>query len=128
MFRIVFALTAAGFLFAGSTFATAEIKHSGVVLNVDPNGPTITLEEMGPWTPPDHGLGTRSIGLKPDTTVELAARSNEVDTGGWPGGFRISPLRPTDLQNGDYATVTTDTQDGRLVARSITVIRVTGTR
>lgn len=128
MFRLVFACSAAWILLGASAFAAGEAKHSGVILSIDPNGQTITLEEMGSWTPPNHGLGTRSIQLTPETTVDMATRSNDGGPGEWPGGFRAALLRTSDLRRDDYATVTTETRDGRLVARAITVVRMTAAR
>lgn len=78
---------------------------------------------MGPWTARNHARDELSIALEPSTKIDLVARSKEAGAGQWPEGFKQKPLSPSDLRTGDYVTVATDRDPGRLVARSVTVIR-----
>jgi hypothetical protein len=105
-------------------FAEAEtVKHTGVLVSVRPDQPAITLEEMGPWTGPKQGMMTRSITLTPETKVVTVTRSKQASPDGWWGAFVESPLAATSLKPGDYVTVTTETRDGRLVARTVQVLQ-----
>jgi hypothetical protein len=106
--------------------AEAEtVKHTGVLLSVRPDQSAVTPEEMGPWTGPKQGMVTRSITLTPETKVVSGTRSKQAAADGWQGAFVESPLAVTSLKPGDYVTVTTETRDGRLVARTVQVLQPT---
>jgi hypothetical protein len=97
--------------------AAGEARYSG---HIAAAGATeITLEELGPWTPGSHPI-TRVIELAPATRIERVARSTRAAQ--WPGGFEATALAARDLRAGEFATVTVEHRDGRLVARSITVV------
>lgn len=90
----------------------SPLRHSGRVAAVDPARHTLILEETGPWTPPHAGVVRRSIEAGSGTKFELATRTVASGAGGWPGGFRESTLKPSDVRPGDYATVTIE-REGR---------------
>jgi hypothetical protein len=100
-----------------------EMRHSGTIVRLSTDDRTLTLEELGPWTARSRARETLSIALEPATKVELVARSKQAATGQWPGGFKATSLTPSDLRTGDYVTVAAERDHGRLVARSVTVIR-----
>jgi hypothetical protein len=104
--------------------AAGAAKHSGVVQSVSSG--TLTIAEVGIGMGHRNQLLTLSIGVTPQTRIVLASRSDEVVAAEWPGGFREAPVALTDVRPGDYATVEVDRQNGRLVARSIVVVRPTG--
>jgi hypothetical protein len=110
----------AGVALAGAA-AAEDMKHSGTITEIAPN--RITILEMGPWAG-SAALERRSIDIDQQTTVALAERVDDTGPAGWPGGFRETPLSPSDLRVGDYVTVTTTKSEaGRLVAASISVVR-----
>jgi hypothetical protein len=96
--------------------------YAGTVADVTPDGRSMTLEVLGPW----HGPGTtpsrHRIAVPPGTPVILFERA-EVGESGWRGGFAEKPLRPADLRPGDYATVKTHREDGRLIAERVEIVR-----
>jgi hypothetical protein len=107
---------------AAAPAGSATVRHSGIVTSVDPASGTLTLQEMGPWKSPATKVTQLSIALQPTTTVGLVERSTGVGDGGWPGAYVESPLKPADLRAGDFATVSTVHDGGRLVAVSIDVV------
>ncbi len=113
---------------AGAAPEGHEQKHSGVIVDVAPEQRTITVDEMGPWTAGAPDRVTRTIAVPPSTRIELAVRSETPGADGWPGGFQESTLGLSDLRPGDFATVTTEHGDGRLVASSIAVVRPSSSR
>lgn len=117
------ALALTGLVLAATAHAGGEARHSGRIVAVEPKTGEITLEEMGPWTGPGQGLIKRSVELTSRTEVTLLARSDEAEAGEWPGAFKESPLRATELRPGDFVTVSVETRGDRLFARSIAVIR-----
>jgi hypothetical protein len=124
MSRPLVALVLTGMVLASSTaHGAAEARHSGTIARLSGNGRTITLEELGPWTAGGHARDELSIALEPSTKIELVARSKEAAADQWPGGFKETPLAPSDLRAGDYVTVAAHRNHGRLVALSVTVIR-----
>jgi len=100
--------------------AVAAEKHSGRIVDVREGA--IVLEELGAARGPEPALQKRTVALQPQTAVTLAERSDQ-GADGWPGGFRPEPLSVQDLRPGDFATVTAERADGRLVARDVTVVR-----
>jgi hypothetical protein len=105
--------------------AAEGVKHTGIVVAVEADHGAITLEELGPSTGSQPALHRRSIALTPETTVLVVTRAEQPAAGGWPGGFGESPLARSDIKTGDYVTVTTESRHGKLVARSVEVLRPT---
>jgi hypothetical protein len=104
--------------------ALAEDKRSGTILAIDPGGQSLTLEEISAGIAPGRNqILTQPISLTSDTVITLVSRAEEADSTSWPGGFTETRLAPADLRTGDYATVETAHRAGKLVARSVTVIR-----
>lgn len=112
----------AGVLAASAAHGAAETRHSGTIVGLSPNGDTVTIEELGPWTGRLQRRERLSVVLEPTTKIELVTRSAQVAGNGWPGGFKESPLAASKLHTGDFATVTVEPSHGRLVALSLIVI------
>lgn len=100
-----------------------EVRHSGRILVVAPDGSAIVLEEIRTWTGPGTGLVTRSIRLKPRTSIRLIERAAgwEDDRTSMPG-WDVETMDATSLRAGDFVTVTTD-DDRRDVAVALLVVR-----
>ncbi len=126
MIRIALALGVAGLLLVSAAHSAERSRYSGHIVNVSPNGQTITLQELGARAGTQNQVIDRALGVTPDTRLTLAARAEEDGGGDWSGGFKESPLSVTDLRVGDYATVEAEARDGRLVAVSVLVVRPTG--
>lgn len=104
--------------------AGAEIvKHSGTLADVDRDGGTIVLVEMGPWRhDPELTLITmRTIHAPSGTEFVLAYRTLDAPSG-YPGDFAEERLEPWQVYLGDFVTVDCEHRDGRLVARRIAVV------
>lgn len=97
-------------------------QHSGTIVRADAK--MITLEEIGPWSSKKPGLVRRTIELTPATKIEQVARAKQAAPGQWPGGFAETRMTASDLRPGEYATVVTGMEHGRLVAREITLVRL----
>ncbi len=128
MSRAALVCVLAGLVLAGSAVGATqtghEQKHSGVIVAVAPDAHTITMDEMGPWTGPQSKPIRRTVEFTGSTTIQLDSRSvKAAATDGWRGGFQASPLEATALHPGDFATVTTEESNGKLVAASIAVVR-----
>ena len=121
MSRIAVALLLVGLLAPGAARAAGETEYSGRIASAGAGARTITLEGFGRWTP-----GTRPtrqvIELRPTTRVEQVARATEPVPGQWLGGFKETPLAATELRAGEFATVTAERRDGKLLAVTITVV------
>jgi hypothetical protein len=63
--------------------------------------------------------------VTPETTVVAVTRAERSAGGGWLGGFSQTLLAPSDVKPGDYVTVTVECRNGKLVARSMEVLRPT---
>jgi hypothetical protein len=112
------------FLHQAAGVGAGEERYSGTVTAVGPSGRSITLKEVGIGVGRGrNSIVERPIMLKPETEVILATRAEDDETLEWPGGFKESPLAATDLRPGDYATVEAQSENGRLVAVSILVVR-----
>jgi hypothetical protein len=103
--------------------AAEETRHTGKIVAIQPDRQSFTLEEMGPWTGPQHGVIKQVVRLAPDTKVVMVTRAQASEGDAWPGGFTQSPIAPSDLRPGDYVTVEGDARKGHLVARWVTVVR-----
>ncbi len=125
MLRILLTLAVAGLWMPPLAQATEGARHTGIVVAVQADDRGITLEEMGPWTGPKHGQVRRSVVLTPETMVLAVTRAEQAAAGGWPGGFSETPLAPSQIKPGDYVTVTTESRNGKLIARSMEVLRPT---
>jgi hypothetical protein len=103
--------------------AGEELKHSGRLGQIGPDGQIVTLEEMVTWTGPGTGLTERSIAISPATSVRLIRRTDDANPDGWPGGFTAAPLSHSELRVQDWVTVQAEREGDRLVAVSIEVVR-----
>lgn len=120
MSRISIALTLIVLLTASSGWAAGMEKHTGVIVAVDEN--KITIDEMGPWYGPSTQPKRHVFQRTPATKVIVAERSKE-GSGGWPWAFSDQAAPSSDLQVGDFVTVTTEPQGARTVAREILTVR-----
>jgi hypothetical protein len=125
MLRILLTLVVAALWLSPTAQAAEGAKHTGIVVAVEADQRGITLEEIGPWTGSRQGQVRRTIALTPETTVLVVTRAGQAAAGGWPGGFSEAPLTRSDLKPGDYVTVTTESRGGKLIARSMEVLRPT---
>jgi hypothetical protein len=119
---VTLALLLAG-LAAGGSLVASEARHTGTVVAVEPDRQRIAVEEMGPWVGPKQGVVKRWIVLVLQTKVAAISRSDRPGKDGWAGDFAAVPLTADAIKPGDFVTVTTETRDGRLVARSVEVLR-----
>jgi hypothetical protein len=110
-------------LASAASLRASEAKHTGTVAAVEPDRQRIAVEEMGPWAGPKQGIVKRWIALVPETKVAAISRSDRPTKDGWRGDFAAAPLTAAAIKPGDFVTVTTETRDGRLVARSVEVLR-----
>jgi hypothetical protein len=110
-------------LAASASLAASEARHTGTVVAVEPNRQRIAVEEMGPWVGPKHGVVKHWIALVPQTRVATISRSDGPGQSGWAGDFTAAPLTAEAIKPGDFVTVTTETRDGRLIARSVEILR-----
>jgi hypothetical protein len=108
---------------ARSAPARHEVRHSGRIVDVTPDGTTLVLEEMVAWGGPGTGVVTRRIRLTPQTSMQLVKRTDqwEADRTALPGWDTV-PLDANSLRPGDFVTVTTD-DDKVGVAVSLQVVR-----
>jgi hypothetical protein len=118
----------AGLMLVGPAFAaptaTPAPKHSGEIVAVAPDGLTITLDELGPWTGRNTRSVRRTVEITKSTKIRLDSRAAlTAAAGGWPGGFQAWPLQATELHPGDFATVTGEPSNNKLIADSIAVVR-----
>jgi hypothetical protein len=103
--------------------ARAESERlSGTVLGVDVKAGTLVISEVGPWRVTDGETETArlTVHFGPATRVVRVEREDDVGPTGWPGGYAENLVSIHALRVGDFATVETDRQKGRLTAREIT--------
>jgi hypothetical protein len=100
-----------------------EVRHSGVVREVAPDGSAIVLEEMVAWNGPGTGIVHRSMRLTPRTSIQLIERTDrwDDDRTSLPG-WDSKALQAGDLRPGDFVTITAD-EDRRGVAVALEVVR-----
>jgi hypothetical protein len=103
--------------------AGEELKHSGRLAQIGPDGQVVTLEEMVTWTGPGSGLTEHSVAISTATRVRLIRRAGGANTNGWLGGFTVAPLSRSELRVGDWVTVEAEREGDRLVAASVEVVR-----
>jgi hypothetical protein len=125
MLRILLTLAVAALWMPPLAQATEDARHTGIVVAVQADHRGVTLEEIGPWTGRKHGQVRRSIAVTPETTVLVVTRADQAAAGGWPGGFSETSLAPSDIKPGDYVTITTESRKGKLIARSMEILRPT---
>lgn len=118
--RIV-AFTLMSLLATTPALAAETDAHSGILTAIDPVHRTVTLSELGPWTGPTAARTMRTLAIAPDAKIELVQRS-KTTSGGWPGGFRESPLAVTQLRPGQFATLRVVHQGGQPTVESIEVV------
>lgn len=106
---------------AAAPAVAADKKHSGLIVTVEPG--RLVLEELTAARGSEPVPVRRTIVLERETTIALAVRDDRGGEGGWRGGFRPTPLGLDDVKPGDFATVTVEPADGRLLAREVTVVR-----
>ena len=122
--RIVLALAVGGLMLVSVAHSAERARYSGTVTAISPNGQTITLRELGAGSASGGNLViNRSIALKPDTSMKLAARVEAGEAADWPGGFKEVSIAAGDLRVGDFATVEAESHDRRLQAVSVVVVR-----
>ena len=119
---VTLAILLAG-LAAAASLPASEARHTGTIVAVEPDRHRIALEEMGPWVGPKQGVVKHWIALVPETKVAAISRSDQPGKDGWAGAFAASPLTAQAIKPGDFVTVTTETRDGRLIARSVEILR-----
>lgn len=103
--------------------AREATTHSGRIVRISRDVRTVTLEEIVAWTGPETGRVKRTFGLTPSTSIRLLRRAADTDAAGWPGDFQTSPLAPSDLKPGDFATVTAERARDQVRVLSIDVVR-----
>ena len=107
-------------LVVGVTAADAQTKRSGIVVAIDVDKRTVTLEEIGVAGQRERHL----VALAPSVRVVEVERRGNADTegpGAWPGGFRETPARS--LVPGDFVTITFSDAAGVPLARAIEIVR-----
>jgi hypothetical protein len=125
MLRILLTFVAGALWLSPPAQAAEGVRHTGIVVAIEADQRAITLEEVGPWTGAKQGHVRRTIAVTPETTVVAVTRARQAAPGGWPGGFGETPLARSDIKAGDYVTVTAESRGGKLVARSLEVLRPT---
>jgi hypothetical protein len=80
------------------------------------------LSVLAPWSGPDAQPKPHVIMVPSDTPVMLFART-DIGADGWRDGYAQKALEPSDLRAGDYANVSMQRKDGRLIAEKIEVVR-----
>jgi hypothetical protein len=113
----------AGPALAQERLEPGEVRHSGRIIEVAPDGSRVLLEELVAWTGPGTGIVRRSIQLTPRTSIRLVERTDR-----WAGdrtslpGWDVEMIAARSLRPGDFVTVTTD-DDQRAVAVALQVVR-----
>lgn len=123
MLRIVLLPLLVAISLAVSAQAADEVKHSGRIVSIQADGPSITLEEIGPWDGRQAWATEVSIVVTPATEIKGVTRSSTRDPGGWRGGFMESPMVISDLRPGDFVTVSVRKHGQSVAADSIEVLR-----
>ena len=100
-------------------------RHSGSVEAIDPESGRLVLAEVGPWSAKDGKTVTtrRTIALTKSTVYQAAGRADDARSG-YPGDFVLREIKARDVAPGDHVTAECERQDGALVARTITVVRL----
>jgi hypothetical protein len=119
--KSMLALIAAA-LITTPTWADDTFRHAGTITSAQPDGSRITLSVLGPWHGPDTQPKPHVINVPNETPVMLFERA-KIGEHGWRNGYAQKSLEPSDLRAGDYATVTMQRRDGRLIAEKIEVVR-----
>jgi hypothetical protein len=107
------------FLLVPSGWASATEKHSGTIVEADET--QITIEEMGSWHGPTTQPIRRTFRWNDSTRIALAERRSEGEDG-WRWGFGDKPGQPSDLQIGDFVTVTLEPRGAHAVAVEVLIV------
>jgi hypothetical protein len=85
-----------------------EVRHSGTIAEISPDGRTVVLEELLAWQGPEApGAVRRSVRLGPDTSIRLVERTSRWGEDGTARpGWESEALEPRDLKPGDFVTIT----------------------
>ena len=108
-------------LLVPSPMAAAERRLSGTIVEVDPAAGTMVLETLGASRDEKPTLERHTVALGPDTKVELVQRAND-GAPPWRRPYQASPFTITGLKPDDFVTVVGEMQEGRLRARTVTVV------
>ena len=111
-------LVLASILAAAPVGAAAFERHAGVVVGVE--GTQITIDEMGPWLGADTKPMRRAFQVTSATKVERVERE-PGGSEGWPWSYVSRPQTLSDLQEGDYVTITVDPEAHRRMSANVAV-------
>lgn len=106
---------------ASPATTSTEVRHSGTVARVDPARGMLTFQELVSWTGPGTGVVERTVKVADTTDVRLVVRDETSASPTEIPGFRKEPLKLSELQPGDFVTVTTPRD--RPVATTVEVVR-----
>jgi hypothetical protein len=104
--------------------AARTTTYSGTVVEIDPEGGALVLDEVGPWRV-EQGqtvLTRRTITLTPETKFNTFIRVNVP--GAFAGDFLEVALDADDVTPGDFVTAACVTERNRLVAVLVTIAEV----
>jgi hypothetical protein len=103
--------------------ASAEERHSGHVVSVDPAAGTIVLDELTASRGQMPASMKRTVAIAPGGQVQVLSRSDNARESTWPGGFTASAVSLADIRRGDFVTVVGQERSGRLEATSVDLVR-----
>jgi hypothetical protein len=112
-------------LLAFTAAGAGLVKHSGNVERIDPGGGKLVLAEVGPWRERAGKtvITARTIELTASTVYRSVSRADGAPSG-FQGDFVRREITLRDVSVGDRVTAECERLDGRLVARTITVVPV----
>ncbi len=102
--------------------AGSRAKTVGTITAVDATARTITVTEVGPLLQGREPLSAVRLTLDDETSVFSISRDT-LGTAEWPGGFVDSIIPTSSLAVGDYVVVESEPGRGRMLARTIKVVR-----
>jgi len=91
--------------------APDELRYSGSIVTVAPDGSSIVIGELGPWTGPDSGLVTRSVHIAPHASIRRLEFTGRWDDRSPTPGWDSTEVEATSLRPGDFVTVTAHRRD-----------------
>ena len=102
---------------------TTAIRHSGTVAAVDPQGGTLTLDELGPWRVHQGQtvITKLTVAVTGSTEWSRASRASGAGPHGWLNEFVETSIKPWEVRPGDYATVEMGRAGGRAVVTKVIV-------
>lgn len=122
---VLFSIVLAGPALAQPGPGHGEVRHSGTIVEITPDGSAIVLEELAVWSGPGTGVVSRSIRLTPDTSIRLVERAPGDGGRTAMPGWKATAVDALDLREGDFVTVTTH-GDRRAVAVALQIVRPAG--